>query len=104
MAGWMKVLLGVVLSLGICGGVAAFVYDLHPMRPYYDSSNERCDQERGPAIDCYDDYRRVMDAADGQDRWVALAAGVGAVALFWLLANLFYFRPRRRRAEQIPPM
>ena len=107
MAGWMKMVLGVVLSLGICGGVAAFVYDLHPMRPNYNVADERCPEDTpGPdqRLECYDDHRRIMDGADGSDRWAALGAGVAAVALFWLLANLLYFRPRRRKAEQTGPL
>lgn len=101
MAGWLKLVLGVVLSLGIFGGVAAFVYDLHPMRPYYSASEERCAEDTpGPdaQLECFDDHRRIMDASDGNDRWAAIGAGAAAVGLFWLLANLLYFRPRRRTA------
>jgi len=96
----MKMVLGVVLSLAIGAGVAALVYDLHPMRPAYNVAEERCAEDTpGPDVrlECYDEHRRIMDGADGSDRWAAVGAGVAAVALFWLLANLLYFRPRRRR-------
>jgi hypothetical protein len=101
MPGWLKIVIGLLLSLAIFASVSVFVYDQHPMRPHYSLSNENCAADAGygseSRIDCYDEYRRIMDDADRSDLWASLAAGAGAVALFWLLANLFYIRPRRRR-------
>jgi hypothetical protein len=102
MARGVKVALGVLASLVLFGAVAIFVYDMHPMRPYYSMSNEGCAADGGygseSRIDCFDQYRRIMDDADRQDLYASLGAGAGAVGLFWLLANLLYIRPRRRRA------
>lgn len=103
MANWVKVLLGIVLSLAIFGGVAAAVYDAHPMRPNYNAAEERCaddtpglDESR---IDCWNDYQRMMDRSERSDTWVAVGSGAVAVMLFWFLVNLLYLRPRRRRSE-----
>ena len=102
---WVRVFLSLVVSLAIFAGVAAFVADLHPMRPYYSMANEGCAADTGigseSRLDCYDRYNAIMDRSDGNDRLVAIAAGAAAVALFWLLVNYFYLRPRRRRQETI---
>jgi hypothetical protein len=97
---WVKILVGVVISLAIFGGVAAAVNDAHPLRSSFDleGCTERSRYSSEGSGHCYDEYRRSTDRSDSSDRLLALAVGAAAVGLFWLLANLFYFRPRRRRA------
>jgi hypothetical protein len=102
---WVKMLLGIVLSVVIFGGVAVWVMDMHPLggssaayarqqacieaNRYSDASNDAC----------YSAYDRESAKVEWNERLVAGGAGVAAVGLFWLLLNLFYLRPRRRRAE-----
>jgi hypothetical protein len=49
-------------------------------------------------------FSSQFEAADRRDRWVGVAAGAVAVALFWLLAQLLYLGPRRRRREAAVPL
>jgi hypothetical protein len=106
MAKWMKVLLGVVLSLAIFAGVAAIVYDMHPLGGGAEAYArqraclERVQYSETPTSVCYDAYRHESDAVDRNERLVSAGAGVVAVALFWFLLNLLYLRPRRRRNEE----
>ena len=105
MTKWMKVLLGVVLSLAIFAGVAAMVYDMHPLGGGSEAYArqraclERLQYSEAPTSACYDAYRRESEAVDWNERLVSAGAGVAAVALFWFLVNLLYLRPRRRRSE-----
>ena len=102
---WVKMLLGIVVSVAILGGVAIWVMDMHPLggsaaayarqqacieaNRYSDGSNDAC----------YSAYDRESAKVEWNERLVSAGAGVAAVGLFWLLLNLLYFRPRRRRAE-----
>jgi len=101
---WVRMLVGVVLSLVIFGGVAAFVFDQHPLGgsgPAYTEQQvclERAFDESARAS-CYDTYYRESDRNYGNERLAAAVAGVAAVGLFWLLVYFFYLRPRRRRGE-----
>lgn len=105
MAKWMKVLLGVVLSLAIFAGVAAMTYDMHPLGGGADAYArqqaclERLQYSETPTSVCYDAYRRESEEVDWNERLVSAGAGAAAVALFWFLLNLLYLRPRRRRSE-----
>jgi hypothetical protein len=100
---WVKLLLGVVLSVGIFIGMAAFIYDMHPLggsSSLYMQQEACIERVRYSGLStepCYDAYRRASERMDQNERWVAIAAGVGAVALFWLLVHFLYIRPRRRR-------
>jgi len=106
MAKWVKLLLGVVISLAIFGGVAAFVADAHPLGgsqgPY--ARQQACiERSRYSGLNgdfCYEEYRRATERIEAKERWIAAASGAAAVGLFWLLVNLFYFRPRRRRGQE----
>ena len=102
---WVRMLVGVVLSLVIFGGVAAFVSDLHPFGgggPAYTEQQiclERALDESARAT-CYDIYYRESDRNYANERLAALVAGAASVGLFWLLVYFLYLRPRRRRGEQ----
>ncbi|HEX8640913.1 MAG TPA: hypothetical protein VF704_07120 [Allosphingosinicella sp.] len=94
---WLKILLGLVVSVAIFGGVAAAVFDAHPLRSSFNL--EGCVEDSRYSSEgsshCYDDYRRETDRSDSQERLLAAAVGAAAVGLFWLLAYFFYFRRRR---------
>jgi hypothetical protein len=105
---WLKVLFAVVLSAIILGSVAALVYDMHPLRDssLYTQQAACWDENRyNPTpVDCGGMFSSQFEAADRRDRWVGVAAGAVAVALFWLLAQLLYLGPRRRRREAAVPL
>jgi hypothetical protein len=102
----VKVLLGVVFSVGIFIGMAAFVADAHPLGgsqgPY--ARQQACiERNRYSGLSnesCYDEYLRATERIESKERWIAIGAGAAAVALFWLLVHFLYLRPRRRRSEQ----
>ena len=102
---WVKVLIGVVLSVAIFGGVAAFVFDMNPLGgsgPAH-AEQEVCLERAVAESDreaCYDAYFRESDRNFATERWVAAGAGLAAVGLFWVLVNAFYLRPRRRRRDE----
>jgi len=101
---WVKVLVGVVLSVAIFGGVAAFVFDMHPLGGSGPAHTEQqaCLERAVAESDreaCYDDFFRESDSNFGTERWVAAGAGLAAVGLFWVFVYAFYVRPRRRRDE-----
>ena len=102
---WVKLLVGVVLSLVIFGGVAAFVFDQHPLGgsgPAH-TEQEACLERafaEGERASCYDTYFRESDRNYGNERLAASAAGLASVGLFWLLVYFFYLRPRRRHSDE----
>ena len=105
MAKWLKILLGVVLSVAIFAGAAAAVFDAHPLG----GGSEAYARQRSCVEDaqlfgrdsssCYDSYRSEAKRVETNERWLSAGAGALAVGLFWLLVYLFYIRPRSRRAE-----
>lgn len=103
---WVKLLLGVVLSVGIFVGVLAFVYDAHPLGgsqgPY--ARQQACiERNRYSGLSsesCFDDYLRATERIESKEKWIAGAAGAVAVGLLWLLVYFFYLRPRRRRGQE----
>ena len=101
---WVRMLVGLVLSLVIFGGVAAFVFDQHPLGgsgPAHTEEQaclERAFAESERAA-CYDTFFRESDRNYANERLAAAVAGLASVALFWLLVYFFYLRPRRRRGE-----
>lgn len=103
MANWMKVALGVLLSIGIFIGIWAWVYDMHPLRSesLY-AAQRRCEEENrfrlDGQVDCYASYRRQADAIETKEKWLGAGLGAGGAGLFWLLVYLFYIKPRRRKA------
>lgn len=102
MANWLKVLLGVVLSIGIFIGIMAWIVDMHPLRGDLFVQQRQCEEQSRyrpeGAADCYDIYRRRADEIETNEKWLGAGLGAGGVGLFWLLAYAFYIRPRRRAA------
>lgn len=103
---WVRLLLGVVVSVGIFIGVAAFVADFHPLgggSRIYMAQQACVERNRYSGLSndsCYQAADRAQARMDRDERYIAIAAGVAAVALFWLLVHFLYLRPRRRRREQ----
>ncbi|HEY5710929.1 MAG TPA: hypothetical protein VIT38_03450 [Allosphingosinicella sp.] len=101
----VKMLLGIVVSVAIFGGVAIFVMDLHPLggsAAAYERQQACVEGNRYSGesnAGCYSAYDRESAKVEWNERLVAGGAGVAAVGLFWLLLNFLYLRPRRRRAE-----
>ncbi|HYD13557.1 MAG TPA: hypothetical protein VEC11_11990 [Allosphingosinicella sp.] len=102
MANWLKVLLGVLLSIGIFIGIMAWIVDMHPLRGDLFAEQRRCEEQSSYRVDggtdCYETYRRKADAIETNEKWLGAGLGAGGAGLFWLLVYLFYIRPRRRAA------
>jgi hypothetical protein len=102
---WVRMLVGLVLSVVIFGGVAAFVFDQHPLGGSGPAHTEQqaclerafAESERAS---CYDTYVRESERNYASERVAAAVAGLVSVGLFWLLVYFFYLRARRRRGEQ----
>ena len=104
MASWLKMLLGILLSVGILIGVWAWVYDMHPLRDdsLYLQREECIERSRFSSegsAGCYERFRSREEATETQEKWLGAGLGVAGAGLFWLLVYLFYIRPRRRAAE-----
>lgn len=103
---WAKMLLGVVLSVVIFGGVVMMAFDMHPLGGSSEAwANERECRERiqysdSPESVCYEAFRRESEAVEWNERLISAGIGAVAVGLFWFLVNLLYLRPRRLRREQ----
>lgn len=108
MAKWVKVLLGIIVSVGIFVGILAWVYDMHLMQdPSLDRQIDACfdtARYRGSDSDeCVRRYRTRFEEADRNDQLLAAGIGAASTGLFWLLAYQFYIKPRRRRTGLSPP-
>ena len=102
MANWVKMLLGVVVSIGIFIGIMAWIVDMHPLRGDLFAEQRRCEEQSRIRLegetDCYAIYRRKADAIETKEKWLGAGLGAGGAGLFWLLGWLFYIKPRRRDA------
>ena len=102
MANWVKVLLGVLVSIGIFVGIMAWIVDMHPLRGDLFVQQQRCEEQNRYRVeggaDCYAIYRRREDAIETNEKWLGAGLGAGGAGLFWLLAYFLYIKPRRRAA------
>lgn len=101
----VKAILGIVLSIGlVIGGVVlADGLDLLRGDAPYDQVCACGDLNRdlppGQQVNCWQRFREQTQASDGKEKLLGGALGLAVAGLLWLLAWLFYIKPRRRQVE-----
>jgi len=99
----MKAILGIVLSIGIVAGGAMLVDALDLLSDAaYDQVGACVDANRdlppGQKRDCFGRFSEQRAASDSQEKLLGGVLGLILAGLGWLLAWLFYIKPRRRAA------
>jgi hypothetical protein len=100
----VKAILGIVLSIGLVigGVVVADGLDLLRGDAAYDQVRACGDLNRNLPPDqqdrCWQRFREQTEASDGKEKLLGGVLGLAVAGLLWLLAWLFYIKPRRRQA------
>lgn len=100
----VKVVLGLLLSIGIVIGGVKLVDELDLLRTdaIYDQVRDCGEANLLPGheqVNCWGRFREQAAASDSKEMLLGGIVGLAIAGLGWLLAWLFYIRPRRRRAE-----
>jgi hypothetical protein len=99
----VKAILGIVLSIGIVVGSVMVVDGLDPLDGAAFDRLRGCidanrDLQPTVQVNCWGRFGEQKAASDSKEKLLGGVLGLGLAGLGWLLAWLFYIKPRRRAA------